>query len=599
MLSQMRQNTKTILWIVIVAFVGLIVVGWGMQQRIGRAGPEAGYVGTVGGKRITTQEYRNEVANQRSAYYEQYGRPKGAEDEDKILEASWESIVRRHVLRSKVREWNIITTDDEVLREIQYNPPPFIRSYPAFQTDSLFDHQKYMEALRDPRLDFGFLENYIRQTLPFAKLEDYLAGCVRVTDEELLSLVKMFQETAAISYVRVSPYADVEDLEIEPTEADLEDYYEANREEFRIPEKRDLKYVEIPKEPSAEDRRFARERIEEAYDLITSGGDSFEDIAELYSDDEASAGKGGDMGWIAEGRLPPPADSVVFDLDVGEVSGIVEIHRAFHIFKVKAKRERDGVREVNLSQIMALATLSPATVDMLADNAKDLAEAARRRGFDEAAAELEYAVSETGPVTAQAAARRFGVETEDIEAVFAAAEGDILDAVEGRSAFLVIQVTDVAPAHVPSFDEARGAVERAYILKVRTDTAREKARAVVDAVRAGATLEEAARRQGLEVTKTAPFTRMTNVPGIGSVNEITASAFALPAGEVAGPIENGGSFYVIRVDEKVPVDRQKIAQEFAGLKMSARASKAQGYVQDWYEAARAGIKIEDYRKAGY
>ena len=118
MLSQMRQNTKTVLWIVIVAFVGLIVVGWGMQQRTGAGGPEAGYVGSVGGTRITTQEYRSELENQRSAYYQEYGRPKGAEEEKQILDASWESIIRRHVLYAKIEDWNIVTTDDEVLREI-------------------------------------------------------------------------------------------------------------------------------------------------------------------------------------------------------------------------------------------------------------------------------------------------------------------------------------------------------------------------------------------------------------------------------------------------------------------------------------------------
>jgi hypothetical protein len=288
MLKEMRQNTKTILWIVVVAFVGLIVVGWGMQERRGQGGPEAGYVGSVGGARITTGQYRDEVQNQRAAYVQQYGRPKGAEEEKRILDSAWESIIRRHVLWGKVNDWGIITTDDEVLREIQYNPPPFIRSHPAFMTDSLFDHQKYIDALRDPRVDFSFLENYVRQTLPFSKLDNYLSGCTRVTDEELLALVRLFQERASISYVRVSPYADVQDEVGEPTEADLQGYYEANREDFRIPEKRVLRYVSIPKEPGVQDRRFARERIEEAYDLVNAG-DSFEEIAVLYSDDQNSA----------------------------------------------------------------------------------------------------------------------------------------------------------------------------------------------------------------------------------------------------------------------------------------------------------------------
>jgi peptidyl-prolyl cis-trans isomerase D len=598
MLSQMRQNTKTILWIVIVAFVGLIVVGWGMQQRTGSGGPEAGYVGSVGGTRITTQEYRTELENQRSAYYQQYGRPKGAEEEKQILDASWESIVRRHILHSKIENWNIVTTDDEVLREIQYNPPPFIRSHPAFQTDSLFDHQKYLQALSDPRVDFSFLENYVRQSLPFGKLEDYLAGCVRVTDEELISLVKMFQERATLSYVRVSPYADFQDLEVEPTEAELKEYYEANKEDFRIPEKRVLKYVSILKEPGIQDKRFARERIEEAYDLIMAG-DSFEEIASLYSDDESSAANGGEMGWMRRDNLPSPADSIIFGLEVGELSDIVEMHRAYHIFKVTETRETDGVPEVRLYQVMALADVSPATIEMLASNAEDLADGARDRGLEDAAAELEYDVEEADGVTLEIAARTLGVETGAMEAVFSAPEGEVLDPLEGRGAFIVVEVEGTAPSTIPGFEDAREVVERAYVLKVKMDAARGKAEAVADDVRAGTSLEAAAAAHGLRVRTTEPFTRMTNVPGIGSVNEITAAAFALDEGEVAGPIENAGNMFVVRLDSKESYDRVQMAQELQNLKMSAVMSKQQGFIGDWYEAAKAKVKVEDYRGAGY
>lgn len=599
MLSQMRQNTKMVLWIVIVAFVGLIVVGWGMQQSTGRSGPEAGYVGSVGGERITTQEYRSELENQRSAYYQQYGRPKGAEEEKQILDESWESIVRRHILWNKIEDWNIVTTDDEVLREIQYNPPPFIRQHQAFQTDSLFDHQKYMQALHDPRADFTFLENYIRETLPFAKLEDYLSGCVRVTDEELITLVKMFQETASITYVRVSPYSDVQDLEVEPTETDLTQYYEANKEDFRIPEMRNLRYVPIFKEPGAQDRRFARERIEEAYDLITMAGDSFEEIATLYSDDESSAEKGGEMGWVSEGRLPGPADSVVFELEVGEVSDIIELHRAYHFFKIADERETDGARQVKLYQIMARADVSPATIEMLASNANDLADAARERGMDEAAAELEYVVEEADDLTQQVTQRRFGLDEEAAQKLFAARQGAILDPIEGQGAFWIFEIAGATPTVIPAFEEARENVERAYILSVKTEAAREKTRAIANGVKTGASLEAVADGYGLRASTTQAFTRTSNVTGIGSVNEVTAAAFSLPVGEVAGPIELNGSFFVIRVDSRTPYDRQQLAEQMLNLKMQANMSKSQGFIQDWYEAAKADVNVEDYREAGY
>jgi parvulin-like peptidyl-prolyl isomerase len=199
----------------------------------------------------------------------------------------------------------------------------------------------------------------------------------------------------------------------------------------------------------------------------------------------------------------------------------------------------------------------------------------------------------------EGAARRFGVEMQVMEDVFAAPEGEILDPIDGQAAFFVIEVVEATPSSIPSFEDARDIIERAYILSVKTDAARAKAAAVAAEVEAGGSLESAAGSHGLRVRTTEPFTRMSNVPGIGSMNEATASAFALFQGETAGPIENAGNFLVIRVDSKVPFDRAQLSRELANLKMSAVMSKQQGFIGDWYEAAKADVDVEDYRGASY
>ncbi|MGD9140475.1 MAG: peptidylprolyl isomerase, partial [bacterium] len=123
--------------------------------------------------------------------------------------------------------------------------------------------------------------------------------------------------------------------------------------------------------------------------------------------------------------------------------------------------------------------------------------------------------------------------------------------------------------------------------------------AVANGVKTGASLEAVADGHGLRVMKAEDFTRTSNVTGIGSVNEVTASAFAMPVGQVGEPIELNGSFYVVRVDSRTPYDRQQLAQQMLNLKLQANMSKSQGYIQDWYQAARAEVDVEDYRGAGY
>ena len=52
MLKQLRENTKTILWVVVVAFVVSIFAVWGMNQRDGgggQPGEQSNIIGSVDG----------------------------------------------------------------------------------------------------------------------------------------------------------------------------------------------------------------------------------------------------------------------------------------------------------------------------------------------------------------------------------------------------------------------------------------------------------------------------------------------------------------------------------------------------------------------
>ena len=99
------------------------------------------------------------------------------------------------------------------------------------------------------------------------------------------------------------------------------------------------------------DSNYARQKITRIYNEILKGG-SFEELAKEYSDDKGSGAKGGDLGFFERRMMVKPFDETAFNLEVGEMSGIVKSRFGFHIIIVTDEMtyptfeaEKDNLRE--------------------------------------------------------------------------------------------------------------------------------------------------------------------------------------------------------------------------------------------------------------
>jgi peptidyl-prolyl cis-trans isomerase SurA len=83
---------------------------------------------------------------------------------------------------------------------------------------------------------------------------------------------------------------------------------------------------------SAEDSARAFRDINAVIDSIKAGK-SFSDLAKEMSDDNYSAERGGDLGFIERGRTVREFDEALFNMKDGEVSGIIKTQFGLHIIK--------------------------------------------------------------------------------------------------------------------------------------------------------------------------------------------------------------------------------------------------------------------------
>lgn len=595
MFAELRQSTKTILWIVIIAFVGLMVFVWGMDLRRS-GGPESGVIGRVENQRITLQEYRNELANVRARLYEIEKRRPDQQTEKEIAERAWQNVIQRRLIQKEINRYGMTVTPQEIEFELRSNPPDFIRNMPVFQTDNKFDHKKYLAALDDPNYDFTPLVTYIAQTLPVQKMQRYVSSSVRVTSGEVMDLLKVIQEKVSVSFVTIDPISNVRDELPQPTQQELLSFYEEHKEELRKPERRKLDYIEIRKLPSADDERYARERIEEAYELIKAG-EAFQEIARDFSDDPRSADQGGDMGWIMKGFLETALDSVIFSLPVGEVSKIVKGKRGYHIFVVEERKDQGPRPSAKVRGIMVAIEPSPMTVEELRTQATEVADRARKKGLDQAASEFGYEVKQSEAFSVDEARMAFGISKEDAKAIFDAKQNQSMGPIEGSNAFYIVRIGEIIPSGIPDFEDVKSFVESQWRYEIRKQRARLLAEEVMGLVKQGLPLEEAAKRKGLTVQKSPFFDRMAVVPGIGGKNDVTAAAFVLKQGETSKVLEAGGHYYIIRVDERQPVDYRAFQANQLGYKFSLMMSKQQSVLTEWLNNLVKTAKIQDFRKS--
>ncbi len=116
---------------------------------------------------------------------------------------------------------------------------------------------------------------------------------------------------------------------------DIELFYRLHAERFTLPERRRARHILVTiNEDFIENRReAARARIEEACAALRSR--SFAELARQYSECP-TAMDGGLLGEVRRGMLYPELEAVLFELGVGESSGIVESPLGFHLLRCEA-----------------------------------------------------------------------------------------------------------------------------------------------------------------------------------------------------------------------------------------------------------------------
>jgi peptidyl-prolyl cis-trans isomerase SurA len=156
-----------------------------------------------------------------------------------------------------------------------------------------------------------------------------------------------------------------------------------------IPTQVEVQIVTLePKIPQEEIDRV-KKTLREYTDRVNNGEIAFSTLAVLYSEDEGTRRRGGELGFMGKGQLVPEFANVAFNMtDPKKVSKIVESEFGYHIIQLIEKRgDRINCRHILLKPRVEDADLDAAMMrlDSIADDIRN-----EKFTFDEAASYISH-----------------------------------------------------------------------------------------------------------------------------------------------------------------------------------------------------------------
>lgn len=285
----------------------------------------------------------------------------------------------------------------------------------------------------------NFLDLYLNFKM---KLRD---AQVRNYDEDpaLIAELNDYKEKVGVTYL----------LEKKLVEPSLRDLYEKRKWEYRA--------SHIMFRTGLGHDEEAKELANAVLDSI-KGGESFEEMAKKYSQDQFSAQAGGDLFYITAGLLPVEFEDAVYETEPGQLyPEVLKTNFGYHIIKVTEKQKR--VPAIRAAHILIDYKNDDGELDTLAARAKidsihNLLEAGE--SFELLAAEFseDPGTKDRGGELGFFERRQMVKEFDEV--AFSLDTNQVSDVVQTNFGFHIIKLMEKKP--YPSFEEDRDNLKKMF-----------------------------------------------------------------------------------------------------------------------------------------
>jgi peptidyl-prolyl cis-trans isomerase D len=534
MLQSMRDGAHSgLIKFILFGFLVLGVAGLVLMDVGGvfRGGVSSGDVAKIGRERLDLRSFDSEVRRElrRSGLDPQLAYQLG------FIEQILMSNVQSRMIRRKAEELGIRMSDREVAARIADLVAPQAQGGTTAQQalDRILIAQGMSEA--------NFV-NMLRQEMTSAVLIQALLSGARITPDALArDLYAYNNEERMIDYI-LFDHESVTDVP-EPSQEDLEQYYQATREAYAIPERRDISIAILGPDKLEETLEITDSELEEIYNqniafytlperrvieqaIISTQDDAAAVIAQASKEGaslegavESVTGSAdpylGAETFSRDGLVQDVAEAAFSATDAGMIDAPVQTALGWHVLRVSEILEPSVTPFAEVKDDLRADYMQTALADELFEQSNIIDDMiAGGASLDEAIAEFPLEIMtmdnalRAGPEDSedtQSLGENLGENLGDVlETAFQLMEGDtapVLELDDGRYAF--IHVSAVTPKSYRSFEEVEKLLSDSWKGREMNRAAIARAQEAASQADSGTPLDEIASGYGIRTRRAA------------------------------------------------------------------------------------------------
>ncbi len=632
MLDLMRRHASS--WIIKIALGGIILVfifffGWG-----GPGNKDHDYAAKVNDQVIGYDHfyntYQTEVEKIRLRFRD--AMPPDLLERLNLKKNVLDRMIDQQILIQEAGKLGLFVNESDVKNEIL--------SDPTFQRNGAFDPEIYKMYLSSVKLNPDTYEQTMKQELLAEQVSKLITDSVKTDPKELKTLWHFQNDKMTLELLIIKPEgpkdrSDVDQKALEnyfkrnesryqiPASAkidyvwfswkdllkdsvindeDAESFYKLNQKEFIVPEKVRISQIllKIPAKTSDQEKEAIKQKASTLEKELKSGAD-FQKFAKANSEDEATASKGGDLGWITRGSLNPTIEDEAFKLNKGEISSPIQTDHGYHLILAQDKVDeaQTPFEEVKDKIIQRLKDeLAKKKIAQFADDfyeqvyrSEKLREQAKKFGLK---VEIADSVTKEGGIPGVVDDPNFSQE------IFELKTGEVSKLLRNGDNYLVAQLLEKKPERIPALSEVQNLVIKDYDKDQAIASTIKKADGLIAAISKDLPeAENIAKQNNLTWEKLDPVSRTAGfVPQLGKSNQVsemlTSISEAAPVFHT--PITTSAGVAIVRLAKVEPAsedDYEKGASEFRNWVLEVRRTE---FLKGWLRMLRDRSTIDINQK---